>query len=34
MFVVGEIDALEYDIEDEGKKAPFYVVQYTDGMRS
>jgi hypothetical protein len=30
---LGEVVQLEYDSEDVGREAPFYVVQYTDGDR-
>ncbi len=30
---IGEVVQVEYDSEDVGREAPFYVVQYTDGDR-
>ncbi len=30
---IGEVVDLEYDLDDVGQEAPFYVVQYTDGDR-
>ncbi len=30
---IGEVVQLEYDSDDVGREAPFYVVQYTDGDR-
>jgi hypothetical protein len=30
---IGEVVQLEYDSEDVGREAPFYVVEYTDGDR-
>ncbi len=30
---IGEVVQLEYDSEDVGREAPFYVVEYTDGQK-